>query len=167
MHLYTHFMLILENFVPRYCPNICFFSKSQEHDYQPTLERSQGRKQINCWFTKKINLGKPSQERSGNIFVIYQYRGTLPPPFRRIGNFCFFSLAIFFLFLKLQNDILRTMKRILYDTANPTMVNRAARSKGRREKGLCMNIWISQQHNKVYCSPIQLNLILFPKILNK
>ena len=37
------------------------------------------------------------------------------------------------------------MKRILYDTANQTMVNRAVHSKGRKEKGLCMNIWISQQ----------------------
>ena len=55
------------------------------------------------------------------------------------------------------------MKQILYDIANQTTVNRAVHSKERREKGLCLNIGISQQHNEVYCSPIQLNLILFTK----
>ena len=47
------------------------------------------------------------------------------------------------------------MKQILYDTVSQAMVNRAVHSKGRREKGLCMNIWISQQQNEVYCSLIQ------------
>ena len=66
-----------------------------------------------------------------------------------------FFLGHFLSFLKLENDNLCTMKRILYDTANQATVNRAVHSKERREKGLCMYIWISQQHNEVYCSPIQ------------
>ena len=55
------------------------------------------------------------------------------------------------------------MKQSVYNTVSQTMVNRAVHSKERREKGLCLNIGISQQHNEVYCSPIQLNLILFAK----
>ena len=35
------------------------------------------------------------------------------------------------------------MKQILYDTANQATVNRAVHSKGKREKGLCMYIWIN------------------------
>ena len=37
----------------------------------------------------------------------------------------------------------------------------------RREEGLYVNIWISQQHNEAYFSPIKLNLILFTKVLKK
>ena len=69
------------------------------------------------------------------------------PPLPRIGNF---SSAIFFLFRKPENDNLYARKHILYDTATQTMDNRAVHSKERREKGLCMKIWIRPQHNEVY-----------------
>ena len=64
---------------------------------------------------------------------------------------------VFLLFLKLKNYDLCAMKQILYDTANQTKVNRAVHSKGKREKGLCMNILNSQQHNTVKSDPIYKN----------
>ena len=78
-----------------------------------------------------------------------------PSPFKQIGNFRFFPRLFSFFFWNFKNDNLRAMKQILYDTANQATVNRAVHSKGKREKGLCMNIWISQQQNEAYCSPIQ------------
>ena len=64
--------------------------------------------------------------------------GYPPPPLGGLVISGFF-LGYFLSFLKLENDNLRTMKRILYDTANQATVNRAVHFKGRREKGL--NVW--------------------------
>ena len=54
------------------------------------------------------------------------------------------------------------MKRILYDKANQTMVNRAVHSKGIRERGFSMTIWImSTTHlltNTVKSDPIYNNI---------